>query len=83
MTSITGDFETKFRSKEPGIKENPEMEDFFQDFWLGIEEEETKKKKELEQELSTLKKEEAKKKKKLEQELLTLKKESYIDNVHH
>ncbi len=44
MTSITGDFETKFRSKEPGIKENPEMEDFFQDFWLGIEEEETKKK---------------------------------------
>ncbi|WP_353274395.1 hypothetical protein [Wolbachia endosymbiont (group A) of Ennomos erosarius] len=35
MTSITGNFETKFRSKEPGIKENPEMEDFFQDFWLG------------------------------------------------
>ncbi len=65
MTSITGDFETKFRSKEPGIKENPEMEDFFQDFWLGIEEEETKKKKELEQELSTLKKEEAKKRRSL------------------
>ncbi|WP_250296871.1 hypothetical protein [Wolbachia endosymbiont of Oedothorax gibbosus] len=74
MIGITDNSETKFRSKEPGIKENPEMEDFFQDFWLGIEEEETKKKKELEQELSTLKKEETKKKKKLEQELLTLKK---------
>ncbi|MDR2832032.1 MAG: hypothetical protein LBV62_03925 [Rickettsiales bacterium] len=64
-------------------------EDFFGDFWPTVDKEvkkerseqesltlkeETKKRKELEQELLTLKEEEAEKKKKLEQELLMLKK---------
>lgn len=77
MTSITGDFETKFRSKEPGIKENPEMEDFFQDFWLGIEEEETKKKKKLEQELLALKKKKQKKEETRTRAINTKKRELY------
>ncbi|KLT22904.1 hypothetical protein wVul_0107 [Wolbachia endosymbiont of Armadillidium vulgare str. wVulC] len=72
MTIITADsLNTKHFSKGSGFGKDATVEDFFRDFWSGIEEEVERKKK-LEQELLTL--EEEKKKKKLEQELLTLKK---------
>ncbi|NEV49346.1 hypothetical protein EUZ93_02390 [Wolbachia pipientis] len=72
MTIITTDsLNTKHFSKGSRFGKDATVEDFFRDFWSGIEGEVGRKEK-LEQELLTLEEEE--KKKKLEQELLTLKK---------